>query len=157
MHSSRMRTAHFSGCLYLGGVYLWVEGGVVSTTLSFTTPQYTPFTTPLFTTPPVDRQTPVKTLPCPILRLRAVINTSMNSDKSFALMTTQPYIVHGLQNVGRPCSLTLIQRSSGAQLQLCCFSYNEVSRRSGSMSHFGLGKHRKYLDSFCHSHRSHFL
>ena len=131
MHSNRMRTDRFSGCLYLRvsasgsrGVSASGSRGVSASESGGSASGSRVSTTPPFTTHPVDRQTPVKTLPCLKLRLRAVINTSMNSDKSFALMTTQPYIVHGLQNGGRPCSLTLIQRSSGVQLQLCCFSYN---------------------------------
>ena len=65
MHSSRMRTAHFSGRLWgremsarhvCPGVSAGVGGGVSATN-------------PL---QPVDRQTPVKILPCSKLRLRAV-------------------------------------------------------------------------------------
>ena len=55
MHSSRMRTARFSG--RLGGV---CPGGVCLFGVCHPPP-------------PVGRQTPVKTLPCPKLRLRALI------------------------------------------------------------------------------------
>ena len=52
MHSSRVRTVRFSGCLFGGG-------GVCPGCL--------------LQPPPVDRQMPVKILPCPKLRLQVVI------------------------------------------------------------------------------------
>ena len=105
MHSSRMHTASFNGCLYQGWgcVCLCVREGSASGsegeattyplhhTLSTTPPSpHPPFTTlrfttppPSFTTPRVDRQTSVKTLPCPKLRSRAgtMGNSTINVQK----------------------------------------------------------------------------
>ena len=110
MHSSRMRTARFSGHLYGGEVsasaprVCAVKGGCLPLGprgyplhhIPLTTPPsphplsphplsvHIPLPPPLlsrnpsthtplhYTPPPMDRQTPVKTLPCPKLRLRAV-------------------------------------------------------------------------------------
>ena len=65
MHSSRMRTARLLAVSGGGGLH---PGGSAS---MGGLPRGEVGQTPL---PPVDRQTPVKTLPCPKLRLRVVKN-----------------------------------------------------------------------------------
>ena len=84
MHPSRMHTAYFSGRLYQRGVCLWVQGGVslwVQGAVYYPlSPQplsphpFTPFH-PFHYTPceQNDWQTGVEKLPCPKLRLRAVL------------------------------------------------------------------------------------
>ena len=82
MHSSRMCTNHFTGCLFWGvstwGVFAWAGGclpwGVSARGWCVCPGEWCvcPGEAVCHTSFPVDRQTPVKILPCPELRLWAV-------------------------------------------------------------------------------------
>ena len=112
MHSSRMRTARFNGHLYRGGVCLegcpegclpgcvsrgCLPGGCVQGVFvcrgvlrglprGCTPPAHCMLGYPH---PPVDRQTPVKILPCPKLRLRALTSFIQRVIEIFTSLLTR--------------------------------------------------------------------
>ena len=121
MHFSRMRTARFSGRLYWkggmsasgsGSVCLWVQWGVSSSGLRGCIPHTPspPFTTPPFTILTVDRQTPVRTLPCPKPRLRAVINCDGEKLKSSDMLQCDCF--HSRRNEGQRHSVDCLKKIS---------------------------------------------
>ena len=115
MHFSRMRTTWFSGCIYRGDLPLGPEGCLLLDPMGSLGPEdvclfdphplhHTPpprHHTPFTTHPPVDRQTPVKTLPFPKFRLRAVKIENTDHKRTFSEYISSftdrwgnPYIEH---------------------------------------------------------------